>query len=65
MIPIRRAFDQYVNLRPAKLLRGMTSPLRDVLAGGIDLLVVRENTEGEYSDIGIRAVRRRAQETPR
>ncbi|MEX2291116.1 MAG: tartrate dehydrogenase [Mycobacteriales bacterium] len=50
LIPIRRAFRQYVNLRPVKLLRGMTSPLRDVAA--IDMLVVRENSEGEYSEMG-------------
>jgi tartrate dehydrogenase/decarboxylase/D-malate dehydrogenase len=50
LIPIRRAFQQYVNLRPVKLLRGMTSPLRDVDA--IDMLVVRENSEGEYSEMG-------------
>jgi len=62
LIPIRRAFQQYVNLRPAKLLRGMTSPLRDVPAGGIDLLVVRENSEGEYSDIGGRFGRATPQE---
>jgi tartrate dehydrogenase/decarboxylase/D-malate dehydrogenase len=52
LIPIRRAFAQYVNLRPVKLLRGMTSPLRAVADGGIDLLVVRENSEGEYSEMG-------------
>jgi tartrate dehydrogenase/decarboxylase/D-malate dehydrogenase len=52
LIPIRRAFQQYVNLRPVKLLRGMTSPLRDVAPGGIDMLVVRENSEGEYSEMG-------------
>ncbi len=50
LIPIRRAFRQYVNLRPVKLLRGMTSPLRGVDA--IDMLVVRENSEGEYSEMG-------------
>lgn len=52
LIPIRRHFRQYVNLRPIKLLRGMTSPLRDQEPGAIDMLVVRENSEGEYSDIG-------------
>ncbi len=62
LIPIRRAFQQYVNLRPARLLRGMTSPLRNVPAGGIDLLVVRENSEGEYSDIGGRFGRGTVQE---
>jgi tartrate dehydrogenase/decarboxylase/D-malate dehydrogenase len=52
LIPIRRAFSQYVNLRPAKLLPGLVSPLRDVPPGGIDILVVRENSEGEYSELG-------------
>ena len=52
LIPVRRAFQQYVNLRPVKLLRGMTSPLRDVPDEGIDMLVVRENSEGEYSELG-------------
>jgi tartrate dehydrogenase/decarboxylase / D-malate dehydrogenase len=52
LIPIRRHFRQYVNLRPVKLLRGMTSPLRDQEPGAIDMIVVRENSEGEYSDIG-------------
>ena len=51
LVPIRRAFDQYVNLRPALLLPGVASPLRDV-GEGIDIVVVRENTEGEYSDVG-------------
>lgn len=50
LIPIRREFHQYVNLRPVRLLRGVTSPLRD--AEGIDCVVVRENNEGEYSRIG-------------
>ena len=50
LIPIRRHFDQYVNLRPVRLLPGVTSPLAD--AGQVDILVVRENTEGEYSEIG-------------
>jgi len=52
LIPIRREFRQYVNLRPVRLLRGITSPLRDREAGDIDFLVVRENNEGEYSNIG-------------
>jgi tartrate dehydrogenase/decarboxylase/D-malate dehydrogenase len=51
LIPIRREFHQYINLRPIKLLRGITSPLRDT-GDGIDFLVVRENNEGEYSEIG-------------
>lgn len=52
LIPIRRHFQQYVNVRPVKLLRGMRSPLRDREPGDIDFVVVRENSEGEYSDIG-------------
>jgi tartrate dehydrogenase/decarboxylase / D-malate dehydrogenase len=52
LIPIRRHFHQYVNVRPVKLLRGMRSPLRDREPGDIDFVVVRENSEGEYSDIG-------------
>lgn len=52
LIPIRRAFDQYVNLRPVRLLPGLTPPVRDRKPGDIDFWVVRENTEGEYSQIG-------------
>jgi tartrate dehydrogenase/decarboxylase/D-malate dehydrogenase len=52
LLPIRRGFQQYVNLRPVKLLRGVESPLRGRDAGSIDFVVVRENTEGEYSDVG-------------
>ena len=52
LIPIRRTFGQYVNLRPCRLLRGITSPLRNVEPGSIDLVVVRENSEGEYSNMG-------------
>ena len=50
LIPIRRAFQQYVNQRPVRLLRGVVSPLRD--PGTIDFYIVRENNEGEYSSIG-------------
>jgi tartrate dehydrogenase/decarboxylase/D-malate dehydrogenase len=50
LIPMRRAFDQYVNLRPARTVAGVPSPLAD--AEGIDVVIVRENTEGEYSDEG-------------
>ena len=50
LLPIRRGFDQYVNLRPVRLLRGVESPLAQ--PGALDLTVVRENTEGEYSDSG-------------
>src|SRR3954469_1754462 len=49
LIPIRRGFRQYVNLRPIRLFHGVESPLRDATC---DLVVVRENVEGEYSEIG-------------
>ncbi len=52
LIPIRRAFEQYVNLRPVRLLRGIDSPLRTLPPEGLDFVVVRENSEGEYSEIG-------------
>ncbi len=52
LIPIRRAFDQYVSLRPVRLLPGVTPPLRDGASTDIDFWVVRENTEGEYSQLG-------------
>ena len=52
LIPIRRAFRQYVNLRPARLLEGIESPVKNFKAGDIDFYVVRENNEGEYSQIG-------------
>lgn len=52
LIPIRRGFDQYVNLRPVRQFEGMRSPLRDPKPGEIDFIVVRENVEGEYSSIG-------------
>src|SRR3954465_7684355 len=54
LIPIRRGFNQYVNLRPVRVLAGVESPLRDRGPDDIDLCVVRENTEGEYSTIGAR-----------
>ena len=50
LIPIRRAFHQYVNLRPARLLPGLDSPLR--ADADLDVVIVRENTEGEYSEVG-------------
>jgi len=52
LIPLRRAFQQYVNLRPIKLLPGVTSPLAGRTAGDIDFVIVRENNEGEYSEMG-------------
>jgi tartrate dehydrogenase/decarboxylase / D-malate dehydrogenase len=55
LIPIRREFDQYVNLRPVRLLPGVPCPLAGKKPGDIDFWVVRENTEGEYSQLGGRA----------
>ena len=52
LIPIRRQMQQYINLRPVRMLKGMVSPLRDRGPEDIDFLVVRENNEGEYSEIG-------------
>jgi len=52
LLRFRRDFDQYVNLRPARLMPGIRSPLADRKPGDIDMLIVRENTEGEYSSIG-------------
>jgi tartrate dehydrogenase/decarboxylase/D-malate dehydrogenase len=57
LLKFRRDFDQYVNLRPARLMPGIRSPLVDrdgraLQPGAIDMLIVRENTEGEYSSIG-------------
>jgi tartrate dehydrogenase/decarboxylase/D-malate dehydrogenase len=52
LIPIRRRFEQYVNLRPVRLLPGIESPLKGRGAADIDFWVVRENNEGEYSEIG-------------
>ncbi len=52
LIPSRRGFQQYVNLRPERLLHGIESPLKNWGPGQIDFCVVRENNEGEYSNIG-------------
>lgn len=52
LIPIRREFQQYVNLRPVRLMEGIPSPLANRAVGDIDYYVVRENNEGEYSEIG-------------
>src|SRR5687768_3689942 len=60
LLPIRRTFAQYVNLRPARLLRGVKSPLAE--PNDLDITVVRENTEGEYSDSGGRVYRGRPHE---
>jgi tartrate dehydrogenase/decarboxylase/D-malate dehydrogenase len=50
LIPIRRTFQQYVNICPVRLLNGIVSPLRN--PGNIDFMIVRENNEGEYSNVG-------------
>ena len=52
LIKIRRSFQQYVNLRPIRLMPTVISPLRNRNVGDIDIMLVRENTEGEYSDTG-------------
>lgn len=52
LIPIRRGFRQYVNLRPIRVFEGVPSPLRTAEPGEVDFVVVRENVEGEYSEIG-------------
>jgi tartrate dehydrogenase/decarboxylase / D-malate dehydrogenase len=57
LIPIRRQFQQYVNLRPVKMLPGIDTPLKGYPPGKIDLCIVRENTEGEYSEMGGRVFR--------
>ena len=62
LIPIRRDFNQYVNLRPVRLFEGMPCPLAGREPGEIDMLIVRENVEGEYSAIGGRQYEGTAQE---
>jgi tartrate dehydrogenase/decarboxylase/D-malate dehydrogenase len=57
LIPIRRGFRQYINLRPVRLLKGVRSPLAGRGPADIDMLIVRENNEGEYSEIGGRLFR--------
>ena len=52
LLKFRREFDQYINLRPVKLMPGVPSPLVNRKPGDIDFMIVRENTEGEYSSIG-------------
>ena len=52
LIPIRRRFRQYINLRPVRLLKGARSPLAGRSPADIDMVIVRENNEGEYSEIG-------------
>ena len=62
LIPIRRDFNQYVNLRPVRLFEGMPCPLAGREPGEINMLIVRENVEGEYSAIGGRQYEGTAQE---
>jgi tartrate dehydrogenase/decarboxylase/D-malate dehydrogenase len=52
LIPIRQGLDLYVNLRPVRVLEGIASPLRNGTPQTVDILCVRENTEGEYTDLG-------------
>ena len=52
LIQFRREYDQYINLRPARLMPGVPSPLANRGPGSIDMWIVRENTEGEYSSVG-------------
>ena len=63
LIPLRRSFNQYVNLRPIRLLPGVTSPLANRDTGSIDFIIVRENSEGEYSQIGGRIFQNTPRET--
>jgi tartrate dehydrogenase/decarboxylase/D-malate dehydrogenase len=52
LVQFRRHFDQYVSLRPVRLMPGVPSPLAGRTHGSIDMVIVRENTEGEYSEVG-------------
>jgi tartrate dehydrogenase/decarboxylase/D-malate dehydrogenase len=52
LVPLRRGLKQYANVRPVRLLKGITSPLAGRTASDIDFMIVRENNEGEYSEIG-------------
>lgn len=63
LLKIRQEFDQYVNLRPVKLLEGVSSPLKDKTKVDIDFIVVRENSEGEYAGLGGIINRGKADET--
>ena len=62
LLPIRQGFDQYVNLRPMRQLDGVASPLRNPARHPIDMVCIRENSEGEYAGVGGRVHRRRPQE---
>ena len=63
LIPIRRGFQQYVNLRPVRLFEGIETPLKNWKPGQIDFAIVRENNEGEYSNIGGRIYEGTGEET--
>lgn len=54
LLCIRRGFDEYINLRPVRLLHGAPCPLADISPRDIDMIVVRENSEGEYANVGAR-----------
>ena len=62
LLQFRREFDQYINLRPVKLFEGVPCPLANKKPGDIDMLIVRENTEGEYSSVGGRMYQNSNQE---
>lgn len=62
-IPIRRTFQQYVNLRPVRLLEGIETPLKNRKPDDIDFTIVRENNEGEYSNVGGRLYEGTREET--
>src|SRR5437762_4025196 len=63
LIQWRRGFDQYVNMRPCRLMPGIPSPLANRKPGDIDFVVIRENTEGEYSSVGGRIFEHTDRET--
>jgi tartrate dehydrogenase/decarboxylase / D-malate dehydrogenase len=63
LIPIRRTFQQYVNLRPVRLLGGIETPLKNRKPADIDFTIVRENNEGEYSNVGGRIYEGTREET--
>lgn len=62
LLPVRQAFDQYINLRPVRLLPGIPSPLRNKGPEEIDFVCIRENTEGEYAGVGGRSHRGTSEE---
>src|SRR6201998_3022152 len=64
LIPIRREFEQYANIRPVRLLPGIDPAVKNFAPGLIDFLVVRENNEGEYSNIGGRVYSGTGDEIP-